>query len=385
VAAQHLRGVATVRIRTGVDAGDVQELVGPDSGRPQPRDQHVVGLCRHPEQHLGQRPLWIDHVPGSWMAHERSMAATRTVAAELSAASARVDDARAVAARSTRLTPQQSRDKGAGMGFNTEDLGHLEITPHLNAAQVQWLSGFADWGGIPDGDPFALPMNPRAELAAAFDRAGGSMSLRGHIPHGVHDWRVCEHGDRISRRRGDKSNDAVASLRFLVSHYLGPGCCRSEVQGGDDAAYLKLLRWGETANLRRCGHRWDGRVLAWLRPRCTQSRNCSSLAYPASRTRSHPLTGRSRISNGITSKPSGSSSASSGSRRTISPPRPRGHRHVAVDEEGQPTKHPLLRDVEIVDHEVADSLCQLRVVCHAPVMASLKPPKGAPFKLVQGG
>lgn len=109
------------------------------------------------------------------------------------------------------------------MGFNTEYLGHLEITPHLNAAEAQWLSGFADWGGLPDGDPFTLPMNPRAELAAAFDRTGGSMSRQGRIPYGVHDWRVCEHGDRISWQRGEKSNDAVATLRFLVSHYLGPG------------------------------------------------------------------------------------------------------------------------------------------------------------------
>jgi hypothetical protein len=123
---------------------------------------------------------------------------------------------------------------------------------HLrDAAEVQWLSGFADWGGIPDSDPFALPMNPRAELAAAFDRAGGSISPRGHIPHGVHDWRVCEHGERISWQRGDKSNDAVASLGFLVSHYLGPGA-RAQQSGNPDFAEFTF------------DHRLDG-VIAGVR------------------------------------------------------------------------------------------------------------------------
>ena len=67
------------------------------------------------------------------------------------------------------------------MGFNTEYLGQLTITPPLNPAEVQWLLGFADWGGL-GGDAFSLPMNPRAELAAALDRAGGSLPRSHAIP-----------------------------------------------------------------------------------------------------------------------------------------------------------------------------------------------------------
>jgi hypothetical protein len=55
------------------------------------------------------------------------------------------------------------------VGFNTSYLGHLRITPTLNRAEVEWLSGFADWGALPDGDPFRLPMNPRAALSKALD------------------------------------------------------------------------------------------------------------------------------------------------------------------------------------------------------------------------
>ena len=46
------------------------------------------------------------------------------------------------------------------MGFNTEYLGQLTITPPLNPTEVQWLLGFADWGGLGGGDAFSLPMTP---------------------------------------------------------------------------------------------------------------------------------------------------------------------------------------------------------------------------------
>ena len=119
------------------------------------------------------------------------------------------------------------------MGYDTEYLGHLNVTPPLNPAEVEWLSGFADWGALPDGDPFRLPMNPRAELAQAFADRGGALSQPRTVPTGIQDWRVCTHGDRISWQRREKSNDATAVLRFLVEHYLGPeatakGCGRDE-------------------------------------------------------------------------------------------------------------------------------------------------------------
>ncbi len=43
------------------------------------------------------------------------------------------------------------------MGYDTECLGYLTVTPPLNAAEVEWLSGFADWGALPDGIPSTSP------------------------------------------------------------------------------------------------------------------------------------------------------------------------------------------------------------------------------------
>ena len=123
------------------------------------------------------------------------------------------------------------------MGFDTQYLGHLVITPRLNPAEVEWLSGFADWGALPDGDPFHLPMNPRAALTKAFADAGGSMAGPRTVPYGVHDWRVCGHGDRISWVRSEKSNDAVQALEFLVEHYLGPEALARHSDSPDFAAF----------------------------------------------------------------------------------------------------------------------------------------------------
>jgi hypothetical protein len=123
------------------------------------------------------------------------------------------------------------------VGFNTEYLGHLRITPTLNRAEVEWLSGFADWGALRDADPFRLPMNPRAALSKAFADAGGSISGHRAVPYGVQHWRVCDHGDRIRWVRSEKSNDAVQALRFLVQHYLGPDARAKDSDNPDFAAF----------------------------------------------------------------------------------------------------------------------------------------------------
>lgn len=108
------------------------------------------------------------------------------------------------------------------MGYDTEYVGYLTIAPPLNSTEVEWLSGFADWGAAMNGDPFHLPMNPRAAVARAFQERRWAMASAATVPAGVRDWRVDTDGDRISWRRSERSNDAVRTLRFLVEYYLGP-------------------------------------------------------------------------------------------------------------------------------------------------------------------
>ena len=123
------------------------------------------------------------------------------------------------------------------MGYSTEYLGYLTVTPPLNPAEVEWVNGFADWGALPDGDPFHLPMNPRAALSQAFAAQGGVMAGRSTVPYGVRDWRASTDGSRIAWRRSEKSNDAVHTLRFLVEHYLGPGALAMTCEGDEFAGF----------------------------------------------------------------------------------------------------------------------------------------------------
>ncbi len=57
------------------------------------------------------------------------------------------------------------------------------------------------------------------------------------VPYGVHHWRVCEHGDRVSWRRSERSNDAVQALTFLLEHYLGPDAKAKDSESTDFAAF----------------------------------------------------------------------------------------------------------------------------------------------------
>jgi hypothetical protein len=128
---------------------------------------------------------------------------------------------------------------------------------------------------------------------------------------------------------------------------------RGEVRGGGHPAYLKLRCGERPQDLRRCGHRWDGNVLAWLRPRSTPVAQLLVARVPdltdaqpsphwtVPHLERHHVHAVKQLLRLLRVEAHHQPAASA-----------RGYGHVAVDEEGQPTKHPLLRDVEIVDHDV---------------------------------
>lgn len=112
------------------------------------------------------------------------------------------------------------------MEHHTTYLGQLRLDPPLAEAELDWLRAFAEWGGGPHGDPFDVPMNPRADLAG---RAGqdpwvrpADEGRRTGIPAGVRDWAPCDEGCHLVWRPAPFSNDALLALRFLVDHFLGP-------------------------------------------------------------------------------------------------------------------------------------------------------------------
>ena len=62
------------------------------------------------------------------------------------------------------------------------------------------------------------------------------MSGPRRVPYGVQHGLVCEHSDRISWVRSEKSNDAVQALTFLVEPYLGPHAKAKDSDKPDCAA-----------------------------------------------------------------------------------------------------------------------------------------------------
>lgn len=105
------------------------------------------------------------------------------------------------------------------MDHHTTYLGQLRVHPPLARDELEWLRGFAEWGGGPHGDPFHVPDNPRADWAALVRHDPPSQT---GIPPGVRDWVPCDDGCHLLWRPAPGSNDALLALRFLVDHYLGP-------------------------------------------------------------------------------------------------------------------------------------------------------------------
>lgn len=111
------------------------------------------------------------------------------------------------------------------MGYSTRYVGSLCITPSLNPAELAWMSGFAEWHGGPDGDIYAVPMNPRAAWAAALEDAGErgvTMALPKEVPWSVFDWQPSVLGTHLRWCEREKSNDAEVAIRFLIDQFFGP-------------------------------------------------------------------------------------------------------------------------------------------------------------------
>jgi hypothetical protein len=107
------------------------------------------------------------------------------------------------------------------MGYSTDFLGHLEIEPPLNEAEIDYLSAFfASRRCWRRGDPYDVPGNPRAEN---LDGAWGERSneCAAGQPNLWCDWTVDWDGCCLTWNGTEKSYSMVAWLRYLLDHFLG--------------------------------------------------------------------------------------------------------------------------------------------------------------------
>ncbi len=108
------------------------------------------------------------------------------------------------------------------MGFNTDYLGHIDIEPRLNDAEIEYLTAFVTSRRCIRDSPYDVPGNPRAETSADFEE-----DLYNH-PHPGQpnlwcDWSVCWTGCCLAWNGTEKSYSMIPWLRYLIAHFLKPG------------------------------------------------------------------------------------------------------------------------------------------------------------------
>lgn len=114
------------------------------------------------------------------------------------------------------------------MGYPTDFIGHLEVTPPLNPAEAGYLAAFSrsrrwdrpggpyDVGAAPQIDG-AVDGDDGVELGRAFHRPPlGQPGL-------WCDWEPCWDGCCLAHTGAERFAGAVEWLRYLVAHFLGRG------------------------------------------------------------------------------------------------------------------------------------------------------------------
>lgn len=124
------------------------------------------------------------------------------------------------------------------MGFSTDFIGHIDIEPPLNEAEIEYLSAFGESRRFRrEGGPYDVPGNPIAERDDV-----GSHGEEYNVP-GVGqpnlwcDWRVCWDGCCLAWNGIEKSYSMVRWLGYLIDHFLAPGASASGRPGFEDFTF----------------------------------------------------------------------------------------------------------------------------------------------------
>lgn len=113
------------------------------------------------------------------------------------------------------------------MGYTTDFVGHIDIVPGLNEAELAYLIAFVESRRFDrPGGPYDVPGDPGTEEAVACDPHRYNRPPAGQ-PGLYCDWTPCWDGCCLSYRGTEKFYGAVLWLRYLISHFLGPGALAS--------------------------------------------------------------------------------------------------------------------------------------------------------------
>ena len=109
------------------------------------------------------------------------------------------------------------------MGYTTDFIGHIDIDPGLNEAEVAYLDAFRRSRRFDRaGGPYAVPGNPYVE-----ERPEASLHAYNRPASGQPElwcqWEPCWSGCCLAFDGVEKFYEPVRWLRYLVDHFLCPG------------------------------------------------------------------------------------------------------------------------------------------------------------------
>jgi hypothetical protein len=119
------------------------------------------------------------------------------------------------------------------MGYTTDFIGHVDIAPALNEAEVAYLGAFSAsrrWGRT--GGPYEVPGHPLADERRPVQGNAYNVPAPGQ-PGLWCDWEPCWDGCCLAYNGVEKFYGAVEWLRYLIEHFLQPGAKAS--RSGDAA------------------------------------------------------------------------------------------------------------------------------------------------------
>ncbi len=108
------------------------------------------------------------------------------------------------------------------MGYSTDFLGHIDIDPALNDAEIEYLTAFGrSRRCVRPGGPYDVPGNPAAEGRDDFRSELYNNRAQGQ-PNLWCDWVPCWEGCCIAWNGTEKSYSMIEWLRYLIAHFLKP-------------------------------------------------------------------------------------------------------------------------------------------------------------------
>ena len=113
------------------------------------------------------------------------------------------------------------------MGYTTDFVGHIDITPSLNEAELAYLNAFRLSRRFDrPGGPYDVPSNPYAD-----DRAGVDVDTYHRTAPGQPQlwcqWEACWQGCCLAFDGHEKFYQPGRWMEYLIQHFLKPGAAAS--------------------------------------------------------------------------------------------------------------------------------------------------------------